>query len=1311
MAVPDDQNTVLSSDFPDDMATIRVTQPAPSAVTDELQTLIVAKPAASQTQAALEAAPATSANPDAEEPFIFGRRIAQGGMGAILEASDCKLGRTIAVKVMLDANASAEQAQRFVQEAAVLGRLEHPNIVPIHDLGRDSEGQLFYTMKLVKGRTLQHILDKLCREDPEALKHYTLDRLLTIFRKVCDALAFAHAQMIIHRDLKPENIMVGEFGEVLVMDWGIAKLLRSNDECEITNARDNPAHPSFTTSHDTAVRTLDGAVMGTPNYMSPEQAMGQVNELDERSDIFSLGGILYAILTLRPPVEGKDVWEVLEKVSSGSITPPAAFGTTTGTRKPTVKGEVLEAKKITPLPHMPVGRVPPALSAVVMKALTLDKTQRYQDVAAFSADVEAYQGGFATSAENAGLAKQLVLLIKRHRGAFSTAAAAWLLITTLAVWFVLNLRAKEQRAVAGESSAMQKAEETRRALAGAQIALAESAYREHDSAKMQAALHTVPGDLRDTNWSYLLEHADNSLGIILNGTSSESSDAAAHPKMPGVFATVRNDGHVALVEAGTGAQLLNFHASFSAGKTSDCRLAISPDGKRLVIGRGGDRGLVVHHTDDGKKLAEWEATPTTTLQFSADGKHVLHFSRGANRITVLDAETGRPRWAVKFAGDSSQTRAVFTPDGLTVLAFSNQERFQQFAALDGAVLPAFAFLPASYGLAISPDGKRLLTSEEGEVKCRESQDVKRLLYQFQPESKRLHDMAFTADSQRILTLVNLPGGRQSLKVWDARNGFLLQSLMAGNGAGHRLAVHPLSSELLVAGKTTRAWRLPAPQEKWRFDEISANLDGAFWGGEDLLLHHRRGLGAGLVDLHLPDPRNHPLWQPEAVAAHDVTVSADGRWAVLAERTPRPPRPVKLLRLNGRVVEVVSAFDVPQTLYQMQLSPDGHLLYAEQKLLAAATGKELIRLDLPHVFGTNAAIWLSRTHILTALTTTHSRGVAGSKEQLVLWNAPNGQRLQMVDCSTPVICMAARPDAPWFVEAGAGNMIRLRDAATLEVRREFRAHDAPITALALHPTKPILASASDDRTVKLWDLDSGRCLEEYNGPVGRANRLDISRSGKRLACWSDKLTRVWEPAAFREADVAAAAVTDGWEDILARFTPANFAPISNGWLLHRGVLLSPGTTAAGLPLVPELAGKSYQVRVKLRWLSSESGLSLGLPVGEHMVTFALDAWPEGDQCWTALSLINGKTGKESPGAVPGRQVRDTAEHVLEVSVSLAGSNCTITALLDGKPLYEWSGPHANLSRLSVWTTPPGTLSLGTLSGNWSVSEVKMRRLEK
>jgi serine/threonine protein kinase len=169
----------------------------------------------------------------------------------------------------------------------------------------------FYSMKLIKGRTLQAVLNLIRDGDSAAIKDYPRATLLTIFRKVCDAMMFAHSKGILHRDLKPENIMVGEYGEVLVMDWGLAKVLGEREEQGSSVSRVND-------TGDYGM-TMEGEVMGTPQYMSPEQALGMVAELDQRSDIYSLGGILYAILTLRPPIEGTTLDEVLTKVKNGSI--------------------------------------------------------------------------------------------------------------------------------------------------------------------------------------------------------------------------------------------------------------------------------------------------------------------------------------------------------------------------------------------------------------------------------------------------------------------------------------------------------------------------------------------------------------------------------------------------------------------------------------------------------------------------------------------------------------------------------------------------------------------------------------------------------------------------------------------------------------------------------------------------------------------------------------------------------------------------------------------------------------------------------
>ena len=342
--------------------------------------------------------------------------VATGGMGAVLAAKDNNLQRTVALKVMLNtAQATDDAIFRFVAEAQITGQLEHPNIVPLHEIGVAADGTIFYTMKLIEGITMREVLQKIKDGDGEMIARFSLDRLLTIFQKICDGMAYAHSRRVVHRDLKPDNIMIGSFGEVLILDWGLAKVVAEDgqEQAETEEGITDDAAASGGASDGFA--TMQGQIKGTPNFMAPEQAEGRIKDIDTRTDIYALGAILYNILTLHPPVSGTSVKEILEKVTSSNIALPTVYNTRNEKTGMVKLSPTAPPIAVSPLHHMPDGKIPTALSAMAMKALSLQREDRYQSTDEMQLDIAKYQGGYATSAEHVNPFTAVVMLAKRHK--------------------------------------------------------------------------------------------------------------------------------------------------------------------------------------------------------------------------------------------------------------------------------------------------------------------------------------------------------------------------------------------------------------------------------------------------------------------------------------------------------------------------------------------------------------------------------------------------------------------------------------------------------------------------------------------------------------------------------------------------------------------------------------------------------------------------------------------------------------------------------------------------------------------------------
>ena len=335
------------------------------------------------------------------------RFIDQGASKQVFEVIDLMTERHVAIAHPVKC-ATDEDIEKFYQEGRLHSTLEHPNVVPVYDFGF-MEDRPFFTMKLITGDHLRNYLIK--------NKDLNLEERINIFIKICEAISYSHSAGIIHCDLKPENIRVSQYGEVQVCDWGLAKYIDDPDE---ENNNQSPPRKGY-------YATMDGIIKGTPGYMSPEQASGENSLKDERSDIYSLGAIFYELLTYEAPFQG-EMEEVLMK---------------------TVTADFKDPRDINP-------KIPEGLEAICLKAMELDKKDRYQTVSEILKDIDAFRNNYTPSAEFSDPLKEVILFCRRNKTSVIVSSIALLIIIALTAYFISSIKVKETEA----QIARLKAEET-----------------------------------------------------------------------------------------------------------------------------------------------------------------------------------------------------------------------------------------------------------------------------------------------------------------------------------------------------------------------------------------------------------------------------------------------------------------------------------------------------------------------------------------------------------------------------------------------------------------------------------------------------------------------------------------------------------------------------------------------------------------------------------------------------------------------------------------------------------------------------------
>jgi WD40 repeat protein/serine/threonine protein kinase len=1028
----------------------------------------------------------TGTRSSAPARFRIIRPHAHGGLGEVFVARDEELHREVALKQLQDRHADDPRSRaRFLLEAQVTGGLEHPGVVPVYGLGQYSDGRPFYAMRFVKGDSLKDAIERYHRGNARGdsgERTLAFRKLLGRFVDVCNAVAYAHSRGVLHRDLKPGNIMLGKYGETLVVDWGLAK-----------PAGKTPAAPDFDEATlrppqaGASEPTQIGSAVGTPAYMSPEQAAGQWDKVGPASDVYSLGATLYTLLTGQAPFKESDLPLLISKVQLGEFVHPRQMNADT----------------------------PAALEAICLKAMALLPADRYASPRDMADDVERWLADEPVVSYAEPFTARMRRWGRRHRALVMGAMAAIVVAATSSTVAAIYLKAANERerqarlqealARNEETLARQRAEEQRREAEqqreraerltyASQIALAQREWQGGNPEQALRPLDSCRRDLRGWEHNYLYTLCTRNRRILHSPTKAAPFTSVAFGPDGNRLVSGSGDNILEVWDVATGREML----ALKGHSDMVISVAFSADGRRLVSGSK-DRSLRVWDAQSGQEILtlKGHSEAVSSVTFSPDGKRLASGSWD-NTMKVWDAQNGQE--ILTLRGHSKPVTSVaFSPDGKRLVSGSSDKTLKVWNAQSGQeILTLKGHSKAVTSVAFSPDSERLVSgSLDNTLKVWTGESGKELLT-LKGHSDHVTSVAFSPDSQRLAS----GSADQTVKIWDALSGREMLTLtghrndvsnVAFSPDGKRLASGSWDGTIRVSdaqngpetltlkGHTEPISSVAFSPDSKRVASGSTDNSVKIWNAES-------GLEILTLKGHILD-------------VYSVTFSPDGKRLASGSRD----KTVKIWDVkSGR--ETLTLQGHSGVVSSVAFSPDG-------KRLASASEDGSVKVwDAQNGQGLLTIIEGQRVRQV-AFSPDGKRLASCSNRSFKVWDAQTGQEALTLPEQTmwPVLSLAFSPDGKRLVGGGVFDMsVKIWDAQSGQKMLTLLGHARPVNSVTFSPDGKRLASGSSDNTVKVWDAESGHemlTLKDHVGPVGC---VAFSPDGKRLVSGSfDQTVKVWD----------------------------------------------------------------------------------------------------------------------------------------------------------------------------------------------------------